>query len=342
MDVLTLLLGGFPRECNVKQLFSYDPISLFLSVLYPNPTALLIAWQGISENMGDVRTPSIRDGTYFEVSPLHPYAHAVPNSNYSRPFPAPEYEPQRPGQDRRDELQSYHERKVDSELKDFPYIRQHIPNLPESVPRYIYAKGQRSLSRGMEGDQFKPHSPQQHYTNPAVVNSTDSYRRPKDLWETPASSTCSVVDSSSFTDDSSLRKPPLCAVLYSGDQQRSDSRLGRGELNRPRRKLVVSMTPSELPILLGSQPLSYRQIAELKRISRHERTLQRSSTFNKSSREIDEPPNGGLSAWLQVLGAFFCVLNAQGLNMSFGIFQAYYELVLLRDSSPSKIAWIGI
>ncbi|KAL8751280.1 MAG: hypothetical protein Q9184_006123 [Pyrenodesmia sp. 2 TL-2023] len=53
------------------------------------------------------------------------------------------------------------------------------------------------------------------------------------------------------------------------------------------------------------------------------------------------PPDGGTLAWLQVLAGFFVVMNAQGLNQSYGVFQAYYESVLLRTHSPSTIAWIG-
>ncbi|KAL8894611.1 MAG: hypothetical protein Q9207_008457 [Kuettlingeria erythrocarpa] len=53
------------------------------------------------------------------------------------------------------------------------------------------------------------------------------------------------------------------------------------------------------------------------------------------------PPDGGTLAWLQVLAGFFVVMDAQGLNQSYGVFQAYYESVLLRTHSPSTIAWIG-
>lgn len=52
-------------------------------------------------------------------------------------------------------------------------------------------------------------------------------------------------------------------------------------------------------------------------------------------------PNGGSLAWLQVLGGFLVIFNAQGLIQSYGVFQAYYEAVLLTDRSPSSIAWIG-
>lgn len=53
------------------------------------------------------------------------------------------------------------------------------------------------------------------------------------------------------------------------------------------------------------------------------------------------PPNGGLAAWLQVLGAFFLLFNTWGLSNTFGIFQAEYSTSFLSDSSESAISWIG-
>lgn len=58
------------------------------------------------------------------------------------------------------------------------------------------------------------------------------------------------------------------------------------------------------------------------------------------------PPNGGLSAWLQVASVFFIFFNTWGLLNTFGIFQTYYESP---DSifqppgsvSSSNISWIG-
>ncbi|KAJ6531021.1 MFS general substrate transporter [Mycena capillaripes] len=52
-------------------------------------------------------------------------------------------------------------------------------------------------------------------------------------------------------------------------------------------------------------------------------------------------PDGGLRAWLIVLGAFFSVFSSFGYVNSWGVFQAYYQLDLLKDSSPSAISWIG-
>ncbi|KAK7697609.1 hypothetical protein SLS64_013348 [Diaporthe eres] len=52
-------------------------------------------------------------------------------------------------------------------------------------------------------------------------------------------------------------------------------------------------------------------------------------------------PNGGLQAWLQVVGAFFLYFNTWGLLSSYGTFQAYYETSLLRDYTAFEISTIG-
>ncbi|KAI0161915.1 putative MFS monocarboxylate transporter [Hypoxylon sp. FL1284] len=57
--------------------------------------------------------------------------------------------------------------------------------------------------------------------------------------------------------------------------------------------------------------------------------------------EEDVPPDGGLTAWLQVVGSHFLYFNTWGTINMFGVFQTYYEKELLRDMSPSAISWIG-
>ncbi|KAI4264355.1 MAG: hypothetical protein L6R42_000540 [Xanthoria sp. 1 TBL-2021] len=55
----------------------------------------------------------------------------------------------------------------------------------------------------------------------------------------------------------------------------------------------------------------------------------------------NKPSKDSTMAWLQVLAGFFVIMDAQGLNQSYGVFQAYYESILLRTHSASSIAWIG-
>jgi MFS family permease len=53
------------------------------------------------------------------------------------------------------------------------------------------------------------------------------------------------------------------------------------------------------------------------------------------------PPDGGLIAWLQVLGGYFLFFNTWGLINAFGVFQTFYKTSLLPTTSNSSIAWIG-
>ncbi|GEM11995.1 MFS monocarboxylate transporter [Rhodotorula toruloides] len=53
------------------------------------------------------------------------------------------------------------------------------------------------------------------------------------------------------------------------------------------------------------------------------------------------PPDGGLRAWLNVLGGFLILFASFGLVTAYGVFQAYYKQAFLRDHSESAISWIG-
>ncbi|MCJ1392631.1 hypothetical protein MMC18_005501 [Xylographa bjoerkii] len=61
----------------------------------------------------------------------------------------------------------------------------------------------------------------------------------------------------------------------------------------------------------------------------------------RTANNADPPPNGGLRAWLQVLGSFMLFFNTWGLLNTFGVFQTYYESGTLFTESSSNIAWIG-
>lgn len=60
---------------------------------------------------------------------------------------------------------------------------------------------------------------------------------------------------------------------------------------------------------------------------------------NTESTFISPPPDGGRTAWLQVLTAHIVIFNTWGYINSFGLFQTYYVSTLSR--SPSDISWIG-
>ncbi|PTB63039.1 MFS general substrate transporter [Trichoderma citrinoviride] len=52
-------------------------------------------------------------------------------------------------------------------------------------------------------------------------------------------------------------------------------------------------------------------------------------------------PDGGLNAWLQVLGGWVVFAATWGLVNAFGTFQTYYQTVMLTSESASTISWIG-
>lgn len=60
-----------------------------------------------------------------------------------------------------------------------------------------------------------------------------------------------------------------------------------------------------------------------------------------STSSAGPPPNGGLQAWLHVLGAFMLWFNTWGILNAFGVFQTYYESGKLFTKSSSDISWIG-
>ncbi|KAF8261435.1 major facilitator superfamily domain-containing protein [Lactarius quietus] len=57
--------------------------------------------------------------------------------------------------------------------------------------------------------------------------------------------------------------------------------------------------------------------------------------------QVSNIPDGGLFAWLQVVACFFVLMNTWGIVNTFGAYQTFYELRLLRSHSPSAISWIG-
>ncbi|KAF9220115.1 MFS general substrate transporter [Gyrodon lividus] len=61
----------------------------------------------------------------------------------------------------------------------------------------------------------------------------------------------------------------------------------------------------------------------------------------KYAKYAGDAPDGGLKAWSILLATSLTCCSAFGYINAWGIFQTYYEEVLLPDSSPSDIAWIG-
>ncbi|CAG9987522.1 unnamed protein product [Clonostachys byssicola] len=70
------------------------------------------------------------------------------------------------------------------------------------------------------------------------------------------------------------------------------------------------------------------------------RTEVENTKAESSPKLTDEAPDGGTAAWLVVLGAWCTSFCSFGWLNSVGIFQEYYQNVLLSSYSSSVIAWI--
>ncbi|OBZ67648.1 Riboflavin transporter MCH5 [Grifola frondosa] len=66
-----------------------------------------------------------------------------------------------------------------------------------------------------------------------------------------------------------------------------------------------------------------------------------SSYIDQQDQGVDEFPEGGLRAWLVVLGVTCGMCATFGFVNAWGVFQAYYTENLLRGTDPSTIAWVG-
>lgn len=65
------------------------------------------------------------------------------------------------------------------------------------------------------------------------------------------------------------------------------------------------------------------------------------AVLGKYSKYAGDPPDGGAKAWSVILGASLTTFASFGYINMWGVYQDYYERVLLPDSGPSAIAWIG-
>ncbi|KAG8685028.1 hypothetical protein FRC08_013334 [Ceratobasidium sp. 394] len=67
-----------------------------------------------------------------------------------------------------------------------------------------------------------------------------------------------------------------------------------------------------------------------------------SEELKKDNTALDDDfPDGGLRAWLVVLGGVCVTFGTFGFVNTWGVFQAYYQETILSDVAPSTIAWIG-
>ncbi|KAI5124992.1 hypothetical protein M0805_007417 [Coniferiporia weirii] len=63
--------------------------------------------------------------------------------------------------------------------------------------------------------------------------------------------------------------------------------------------------------------------------------------LQSSGRGVDEIPDGGMSAWLVVIGSTLALFSSFGIVNSYGVFQDYYTTHSLAGSASSSISIIG-
>ncbi|EFY85727.1 MFS monocarboxylate transporter, putative [Metarhizium acridum CQMa 102] len=72
-----------------------------------------------------------------------------------------------------------------------------------------------------------------------------------------------------------------------------------------------------------------------------EKTLPPSPPTMPPANPAADVPNGGVQAWLHVLGAFMLYFNTWGILNTFGAFQTFYSSGTLFSQTSSNISWIG-
>ncbi|EIN09537.1 MFS general substrate transporter [Punctularia strigosozonata HHB-11173 SS5] len=61
----------------------------------------------------------------------------------------------------------------------------------------------------------------------------------------------------------------------------------------------------------------------------------------QETHSADDYPDGGLRAWVTIAGSACVMFCTFGMTQAFGPYQDYYTRFLLKNHTPSEIAWIG-
>lgn len=88
--------------------------------------------------------------------------------------------------------------------------------------------------------------------------------------------------------------------------------------------------------------LSWRPISNSYRgVLRNTNILASIFMAPRETQTHQQPPNGGVAAWMKTLGCFLIYMNTWGIATSFGVYQSYYQQHTLREYAPGTISWIG-
>lgn len=100
----------------------------------------------------------------------------------------------------------------------------------------------------------------------------------------------------------------------------------------------------ERPDLNSPVPVANQQLSSRNAFASLDESVSQPGTDLTISPKIPlpgPPPDGGLQAWLQILGGFAIFFNTWGLIATYGVFQSYYLTLPTLPDNPSAIAWIG-
>lgn len=115
-----------------------------------------------------------------------------------------------------------------------------------------------------------------------------------------------------------------------------------GDVRKPQRSMrSTPAADTEEQKGLSANLTKQSSNGDVKQVQQHQ-VRTRSKCFPFKSVPQTDPgvaPDGGCTAWLQVLAGHLICFVTWGLITSFGEFQSHYEAALMR--SPSEVSWIG-
>ncbi|KAK4203195.1 putative monocarboxylate transporter [Triangularia verruculosa] len=91
----------------------------------------------------------------------------------------------------------------------------------------------------------------------------------------------------------------------------------------------------------ASPPTTLPRIGPLRSINTPEPPVDLEHTTMEKRPMVDSPPEGGLHAWLTVLGSFCITTAVYGLSNSVGVIQPYWAEYQLSPFAVENIAWIS-
>lgn len=119
-----------------------------------------------------------------------------------------------------------------------------------------------------------------------------------------------------------------------GQSQTQTIPSGGNAISDSARNISRTASPSSADTAVSSQ----EQNQQVMNTSNEEKAVEPQKPSANNASTI---PNGGLQAWMQVVGSFVLFFNTWGVLNTFGEYQTYYESGRLFTQSSSNISWIG-